>query len=185
MKKRLFAIPLMAIAAVCMVLLGACGGPSVEDLIRDDLTEQFDALKNGDDEFIDALEDSAGSEFETLGIDPAEYASAYLEGFDYEIGDITVEDSTATAHVTLTLKSMNTIINDFSTQFQEEIEAIDDPTSITEEDLYKRAGEIMVEVTKNTEPKTVECDFTYSKDSDNVWSADDAAGNELMNAMLS
>ena len=33
-----------------------------------------------------------GDEFEQLGIDPKEYAKSYLEGFDYKIGDVTVDE---------------------------------------------------------------------------------------------
>ena len=65
------------------------------------------------------------TEFEQLGIDPKEYAKSYLEGFDYKIGDVTVDEDkgTATAEVTITCKSMNQIVEDFATQYQEKVAA--------------------------------------------------------------
>lgn len=41
MKKKFWVMPLAAIAVVCTVLLSACGGPSVEELIREDVEKAF------------------------------------------------------------------------------------------------------------------------------------------------
>ncbi len=41
MKKRFWTIPLMVLAVACTVFLGGCGGPSVEELIREDLETAF------------------------------------------------------------------------------------------------------------------------------------------------
>ena len=50
MKKKLLLAPLMAVLVACVVVLSGCGGPSVEELITEDLTTQFDEVKNGGDE---------------------------------------------------------------------------------------------------------------------------------------
>ena len=153
MKKKLLLAPLMAALVACVVLLSGCGGPSVEELITNDLTNQFDEIKNGGDDFLSGLEKASGDEFEQLGIDPKEYAKSYLEGFDYKIGDVTVDEDkgTATAEVTITCKSMNKIVEDFATQYQEKIAALD--TMPSEDDLYKMAGQVMVDVTKAAKTK--------------------------------
>ena len=161
MKKKLLLAPLMAALVACVVLLSGCGGPSVEELITNDLT------------------------FEQLGIDPKEYAKSYLEGFDYKIGDVTVDEDkgTATAEVTITCKSMNKIVEDFATQYQEKVTALD--TMPSEDDLYKMAGQVMVDVTKAAKTKDTKVTFKYSANEDNEWSADDSATTEMMNAMMS
>ena len=94
----------------------------MEELITNDLTSQFDEIKNGGDDFLSGLEEASGDEFEQLGIDPKEYAKSYLEGFDYKIGDVTIDEDkgTATADVTITCKSMNKIVEDFATQYRED-----------------------------------------------------------------
>lgn len=185
MKKKLLLAPLMAVLVACVVLLSGCGGPSVEELITNDLTSQFDEIKNGGDDFLSGLEQASGDEFEQLGIDPKEYAKSYLEGFDYEIGDVTVDEDkgTATAEVTITCKSMNKIVEDFATQYQEKIAALD--TMPSEDDLYKMAGQVMVDVTKAAKTKDTKVTFKYSANEDNEWSADDSATTEMMNAMMS
>lgn len=185
MKKKLLLAPLMAALVACVVLLSGCGGPSVEELITNDLTSQFDEIKNGGDDFLSGLEEASGDEFEQLGIDPKEYAKSYLEGFDYKIGDVTVDEDkgTATAEVTITCKSMNKIVEDFATQYQEKIAALD--TMPSEDDLYKMAGQVMVDVTKAAKTKDTKVTFKYSANKDNEWSADDSAATEMMNAMMS
>lgn len=185
MKKKLLLAPLMAALVACVVLLSGCGGPSVEELVTNDLTSQFDEIKNGGDDFLSGLEEASGDEFEQLGIDPKEYAKSYLEGFDYKIGDVTVDEDkgTATAEVTITCKSMNKIVEDFATQYQEKIAALD--TMPSEDDLYKMAGQVMVDVTKAAKTKDTKVTFKYSANEDNEWSADDSATTEMMNAMMS
>lgn len=185
MKKKLLLAPLMAALVACVVVLSGCGGPSVEELITNDLTSQFDEIKNGGDDFLSGLEEASGDEFEQLGIDPKEYAKSYLEGFDYKIGDVTVDEDkgTATAEVTITCKSMNKIVEDFATQYQEKIAALD--TMPSEDELYKMAGQVMVDVTKAAKTKDTKVTFKYSANEDNEWSADDSATTEMMNAMMS
>ncbi len=158
MKKKLLLAPLMAVLVACVVVLSGCGGPSVEELITEDLTTQFDEVKNGGDDFLSGLEEASGDEFEQLGIDPKEYAKTYLEGFDYKIGDVTVDEDkgVATAEVSITCKSMN-----------------------------KMAGQVMVDVTKATEPRKTTVIFKYTCNDDGEWSADDSVNSEMMDAMLS
>ena len=125
------------------------------------------------------------AELEQLGIDPKEYAKSYLEGFDYKIGDVTVDEDkgTATAEVTITCKSMNQIVEDFATQYQEKVAALDSMPS--DDELYKMAGQVMVDVTKAAKTKDTKVTFKYSCNDDGEWSADDSATNEMMNAMMS
>ena len=184
MKKKLLLAPLMAVLVACVVLLSGCGGPSVEELITDDLTSQFDEIKNGGDEFLSGLEEASGDDFEQLGIDSKEFAKSYLEGFGYKIGDVTVDEDkgTATAEVTITCKSMNKIVEDFATQYQEKVAALDEQPS--EDDLYKMAGQVMLDVTKAAKPKDTKVTLKYSANEDNEWSADDSATTEMMNAMM-
>lgn len=159
MKKKLLLAPLMAVLVACVVVLSGCGGPSVEELITEDLTTQFDEVKNGGDDFLSGLEEASGDEFEQLGIDPKEYAKTYLEGFDYKIGE------------------------DFSTQYQEKVAALD--TVPSDDELYKMAGQVMVDVTKATEPRKTTVIFKYTCNDDGEWSADDSVNSEMMDAMLS
>ncbi len=164
-------------------LLSGCGGPSIEESSSPRILRL--SSKNGGDDFLSGLEEASGDEFEQLGIDPKEYAKTYLEGFDYEIGDVTVDEDkgVATAEVSITCKSMNKIVEDFSTQYQEKVAALD--TVPSDDELYKMAGQVMVDVTKATEPRKTTVIFKYTCNDDGEWSADDSVNSEMMDAMLS
>ena len=149
MRKK-FTVALMALFAACLLVLSGCGGPSVEELIREDLTTQFDEVKSGEEDFIEGLEESAGDSFDQLGIDASAFAQAYLDGFDYSIDEIVVEDTTATATVTLKVKSMGDIVNEFNLQFADYMSTVDLST-ITEDDLYAAAGQMMLDITNGAE----------------------------------
>lgn len=160
MKKRFWTIPLMVLAVVCTVFLGGCGGPSVEELIREDL--------------------------ETLGIDTQEFAKAYLDGFTHEIKEVAVDEEagTADATVVLKMKSLTAIMSEFTGKFQEYLTTIDPQTVESEEALYKEAGAMLMEAVKNAEPEESECVFTYEKDDENTWSATDSAEQQILEAMM-
>lgn len=175
---------LVALVAACVVALSGCGGPSVEDMIRTDLTEQLDEIKAGEEDFLDEVEASAGESFAQLGVDPAQFAQSYLDGFTYTIDEVTVEDTTATAKVTMTLKSMGDIISAFETTFADRVGELDLAALTDEQQLYTLGGEVLTEVTEAAEPREVTCEFTYTKDDDGEWSCDDSAETEMMNAML-
>ena len=47
------------------------------------------------------------------------------------------------------------------------------------------AGQVMVDVTKATEPRKTTVIFKYTCNDDGEWSADDSVNSEMMDAMLS
>ena len=170
MKKRILTVPLVAIVAVCMVLLSACSsGPTAEELIKEDLAAQFDEVKKSDSDFLKGIESASGDSFEQLGVDTGEFAKAYLDGFDYKIGSVKVNEGkgTAKATVSVTCKSMAQIIDAFTAAVDAETDSM------------------MMQATKDTKPKKTKCTFTYKLNKDNAWEADDSATDEMIDAMLS
>ena len=108
---------LVAIVAAATIAFGAVAltgcGQSDEEVIKAALTEALDEVKNADDETIEAMlestDESTINTFEEYGLDMKEYMKAYLSGFDYTVGDITVDGDTATAEVVLTCKTTSTM----------------------------------------------------------------------------
>lgn len=186
MKKKFWAAPLAACALACAVLLSACGGPSVEELIREDLKTQFEEVTAEDDELIDAIESSGGAGFDMLGIDAEEYAEAYLDGFGYEIGDVTVDEGagTAEAKATVTMKSMTDIIAKFSEESEAWMAGVDVSAYESEGELYAEVGKMLMDVTKSTKAKKTEVTFEYEKDDDGVWQASEGTEAALYDAMM-
>lgn len=186
MKKRFWTIPLMALAVACLVFLGGCGGPSVEELIREDIETAFEEISPDNEELLSAMTDSADGGFDQLGIDTNEFATAYLDGFDHAVNEVTVDEEagTAEANVTVKIKSLTAIMSEFATKFQEYLEGVDPSTIESEEALYAQAGTILMDVVKATEPAETECVFTYEKDGENTWSATEGAEEQILEAMM-
>lgn len=95
-----------ALLALAIALAGCSSGPSDEDVIRQGVSEELAAIKAGGDEFISSVEEDAGEDLKTLGIDARDFMSAYLDGFDYSVGDVKVDGDSATVHLSITCRSM-------------------------------------------------------------------------------
>lgn len=63
MKKKPLLALMLAVVVACLISLSGCGGPTVEQLINEDLTNQLDEIKNNDESFLDGLDKVAGKEF--------------------------------------------------------------------------------------------------------------------------
>lgn len=183
MKKKVL-VPLAMIAVCCLAMLAGCG-PSTEDMIRNDLTSQFDGIKSDSGDLADEVAESAGEDFAAIGVDAKAFATAYLEGFDYAINDVTVDGDTATADVTATCKSLNGILNAFQTSFAAKLNGYDAESLPSEDELNQLAGQLLMEATEAAEPRETACSLTYAKDDDGTWEADDSFETELLNALTS
>lgn len=173
MKKRFFIVALFACLALTLGLT-ACGQPSAEETIREGLTSELDGLKDDkSDEFVRGLEGDAADELDQLGIDKKQFATEYLKGFTYQTGDIAVDEDagTASVKVTLTIKSMNDVMNLWNEEYQKRLADMD--TLPTEGDLYKLGGELMMAAVKSVEPKTTDIELTCKKDKNGSWQFDE------------
>lgn len=182
MKKRFALVPMMMVAVVCVLLLSACGGVSAEDAIRADLESYLGDQDSAAEEFASGLEEAAGDDLELLGITEDEFTEAYLDGFNYSIGDITVDDDTATAKVTVTIKSMSDIMKAFNSSFADWASDVD--SSMSEDDFYKQGGKILLEATRNAKAKENTYDFVYTRNDDGEWEMDEDSAADFVNAAI-
>ena len=99
-----------ALALVCGLVLAGCStGPSAEELIREDISSALDEVKSLDDDTVEELVESMdAASLEPYGIDGKELIRSMVDGFDYTIDAVTVDEEagTATAELTVTSKSM-------------------------------------------------------------------------------
>ena len=145
-----------ALLALAIALAGCSSGPSDEDVIRQGVSEELAAIKAVDDEFISSVEEDAGEDLKTLGIDARDFMSAYLDGFDYSVGDVKVDGDSATVHLSITCRSMGEATEAFMGAYGD---ALADAKDLTDTDaLYELAGKTLLESLSATEPKTVECE---------------------------
>ena len=180
LKKALLACCVAAITASCLFALAGCGGnKSDEDIIREGITTELEAIKSMDQEFVDTLvADSGSSDFAAYGIDVTEFMKGYLDGFDYSVDTIEVAEdgNTATVIVTLTCKSFAGFMEQVQTDSTEWAANIDSAASMTNEDINAAVGGIIMDALGKVESVTTDpISVTYEK-VDGSWQA--AAGTE-------
>lgn len=186
LRVRFTAMSAMVFAMFALALgLAACSGdngPSAEALIKEDLTTNFNEVNADSDDFVESIEDVSGDELEQLGVDSTEFTKAFLHGFDYKIGKIVVDEDkgVATAKVMIICKSMQDIVEATSEAATAEADSLQ---GLSEEEVYKRVGAMMLEAAQNAEVKSTECTFTYRCDSDGEWEAGDDAEEQIYRAM--
>lgn len=190
MKKKLTTLALVLFAALSMLALCACNsGPSAEEVIREGLSEEFDMIvnKKGDDwdEMISDIEDEV--DLSMFDIDAEEFVSTLLDGFDYEITSVDVdeEDDTAVAHVTLTSKSMKDVMDALNQASEDFMSDPSNYTGLSEDEVYKKVGEMMMDAIRGVKTRDVDVDLECERDDDGNWTEADSVSDEISNALLS
>lgn len=176
-----------ALLVLAIALAGCSSGPSDEEVIRQGVSEELAAIKAGDDELISSVEEDAGEDLKTLGIDARDFMSAYLDGFDYSVGDVKVDGDSATVHLSITCRSMGEATEAFMGAYGDALaNALANAKDLTDTDaLYELAGKTLLESLSATQPKTVECDVQCQKDSDGNWSYADGVSEQMSELFLS
>ena len=170
----------VVVAVSCGVVLGGCSSANPEQAIRDDLTATLDEVKNVDDATIEELMGSVDtSQLEPYGIDGTEFARSLLDGFDYSIGDITVDGDTATAQVSITCKSAMDLYDELENMMTELSEDPDILSLLSDEEAFSaRLGELLMEAMDSLEPSTKDLELTYTN-ADGTWTMDSSSAAEL------
>ena len=179
-----------AIGSVCaalvlvlgLVLAGCSAGPSAEELIREDITSALDKVKELDDATIDELmETMDAASLEPYGIDGTELIRSMVDGFDYPIDSVTVDEQagTATAELTVDSKSMAELYSAMGDIVDELLSGPDMLELVSDQDaLNKRVGELIMESVAAIEPSEKKIELGYSK-VDDSWELDEGSGAEL------
>lgn len=162
-KQRLLAVLAAALLALAAFACTGCG-PNDEEQVREVLDAQLSALSNPSDETIkDALGTDLAEDatFQKLGIDSTELVTSWLNGYSYEIGDISVDGDNATAKATITSKQLYTIMTSWKTSFSEDVM---NQGFTSEDEVYAYAGQTFSDAVNNAEASTTEVTFALQKD---------------------
>lgn len=176
-------------ALACALALGGCGlfGPSPEQIVRDGLASDLDMLLDEESQarqtMVSNLE-STGA-LSGLGVDTQGFLDTLLEGMEYEIASVEVDDEakTATATVELTCKSLT----DVATRAQELLNqraADAGETAISPEETLAWMGECLMQAAQEDAPESVELELDCSSDDEGTWSADDSVAAAVAGALL-
>ena len=105
MRNRRTVLPVLcAVFAVVALLLVGCGGSDFSSsdgqAIKDDISSRLDELKSGSGDSVQLVEDTlsgyVGSQLDDMGLSASDVVATYLQGFDYELGDVTGSGGSAT-----------------------------------------------------------------------------------------
>lgn len=150
-KAIIAAIAGTSLLSLSLLALAGCAATSSEDAIRQAVSQELDIYKNMDEKAVSMVAESAENEGLTeLGIDGREFAKAVLDGFDYRINDIVVNDKTATANVTIISKSMS----DFETKFNDAVSELMSSAATSDlstENVEQTVGSLAMETFGNTD----------------------------------
>lgn len=167
-RRVIAAIAGASLLALSLFALGGCAATSSEDAIRQAVSQELDIYKNMDQRAMDMIIESAENEGLTeLGIDGTEFATAVLDGFDYHVNDVTIDNNTAIANVTIISKSMP----DFETKFSNAVSNLMTSSSaaaVTTDNVEEAVGALAMETFDNTDIIEEDVDLQFEL-RDNTW----------------
>lgn len=168
----------LAVAAILVGLLlviglvgcGESGDAEAEANITDGVSERLEELKAGSGDAFDVARETlnsyVGGQLRDMGVSDTDLVSAYLEGFDYEVGDVTMTGSSASVHVTLTCRSVSDIVKDFAARSRGMSDS--------------EAGAVLMQCVENAEPTQSEADVYVQKAPDGSWDTLDGLKSSLV-----
>ncbi len=160
------------------LLVGCGGGASDEELITQAIDDELGVMVDPSGEVLEELVEestaAAGDDLEQMGLEGTEIVEAWLDGFGYEIGDITVDGDSATAEVTITCKQLYVILMDWAGSFEDEVYAANLTST---DDIYAYAGTTMMEDISGAEPVATTVTFEFEKDG-SEWSFPESDDNQ-------
>lgn len=186
--RSLVVMVVAVLAVACGLALGACSsGPSAEDIIREDIATNLDDIKNMDDATLDGLARQIGSVgLEEYGVDTGTLITSMIDGFDYSIESVEVEDDTATASVTVTAKSMTEFMNfDYDVMADDIVDAVTSgEIDTTDQDAFNAwVGEYIMGMIDDLEPVEKDITFTYVNGEDG-WELDEDSVSDAAQIFL-
>lgn len=183
MKRIIAVVTALALMAGILAAIPGCG-PNNEELIRQAVTEKYDAYKNADDaalsKIVTSLENDGLAE---LGIDETEFVSAIVDGFDYNIDAVAVTGDTAKVTMTFAGKSYTDLLSKIA---ETTATLANDPTftEMSQEERLSKAGQMVMDSFNNLEIKNETVDLDYEL-VDNKWQeADQQAGLDQIDNIL-
>lgn len=160
------------LAVVAVVGLGACSQSSTSedaDAIKQSLETSLEQLKTytGEGAQItrDTLDGYVGDQLQGMGLRDDELLDAYLDGFEYEVGDVFVSGTSATAHVKLKCRSVSGIVGSY---VMATIGGTDD------------AKATLLQIVKDAEVADSEADVYIKQADDGTWNTTDALKDALV-----
>lgn len=180
MKKNLARFVCLLFAIAIALPLAACAGgssssSSEEDALKEQIVSTLDQLKACEGEPFQLATQGIQnvgiqSHLDWIGITDEELCRAYLDSFDYEVKSVSITGSTAQARVTLTRRSITTIVKNYLFN-----EHVGDP------ELGKQA---LLDAISATSVEKTDVTLNLTQGDDGQWNAVDALSSVLQSACM-
>lgn len=189
-KGPIVAIVVAAVAIIALLavfVLPGMAGPSDEEIIREGISAEFDAIMDKDSEeyreIVAEIDETSG--MDDLGVTGEQFVGSLLDGFDYEITAIEIDDEndSAVCYVTVTSKTFSDILTSLNQRIEE---FGSDPSvyGMSMDELYAKMGDIVMECVDSAEPRPVDLELLCNRDEDGTWSEDESVEDEIYRLLM-
>ncbi|MBM6691684.1 hypothetical protein H6A71_01060 [Bifidobacterium pullorum subsp. saeculare] len=113
-----------------------------------------------------------------MGIDADRFAEAFLDGFDYTVGDVTFRNGMATVEATIESRSLDDIMTGFRDDYYARLETLSLAELSDQNTLVRLAGQTMMDTVETAETVETDCEFTYMRTPKGRWKCDN--GDETL-----
>lgn len=179
-KKAAALVCAIALAAVPVMGLSGCGGPKDEDVIKQTLTADLDALKSVDEDTVkSAMGDATWNEMQQYGVDPYEFYSDCVKNFSYDNVAVQVDGDTAKATFEVSNIDIEQVMQSWMSDvvtYASSQEALDDYTNLGEDGIAKKMMAMLTDkLAADDAPMTTKSMSLDFEKSDGTWQPSDAS----------
>lgn len=177
----------IAAFALCLssalAALALSGCESAESEVRAQVESELNAVKELDDETVNAFLGSLSSNdteiLDSVGLDESELMRAYFDGFDYSIDSVTVDGDTAQVTITFTCKTAS----DMVAAMQAALGDVDIAAAAQSGDMSS-IGQAMIDAVRNVGPRQADPVTVEYQKTDGAWTAGDSAEQAIASIMM-
>ena len=176
-------IPVAMFCLLAVLAIPGCG-PSDEQRIQEALSQQLDATKDKDPTVCSALiSDDAKQKLSNAGIDADTFATAFLDGFDYSLGQVAVDKDTASVDITLTSKTLSSVTNQLNQYAQDDYSSGASANS-TEDDIRNQVAQASTDAVQSASPVQHQPITVTLHKQNNTWIVDQSINGDIAKAFL-
>lgn len=185
-RKKCYISLFFLVVLVCVLFLSGCGKDKAEQIISDDISSTFDALCIKEGDTYDTMKSGFCEAFQdTSGIDEEELFDSLLNGFDYTIDKVVLDEDgkRATVTVTVTCKTIDSVI----TKWISKLDALDKATfdGMDENEMSAYANDILMQSINEAKLVSSTFEINYAINGEGAWDlAEDEHLDGLVSALL-
>lgn len=179
-------LSILALCSVCVSMLMLVGcGPSDEQRVTDIVTQELDAVKSCDGQLVDSLlPEDARAVLTNVGIDSGQFIQSALQGFEYSIGDVSVDKDTATVNVSVTCKTIGGVAATLRDDAKQDAEGNWGGAYLSDDEATQQVADDLMSALDRAQPVVHDnVSILFSK-SDKTWSIDPSSQATLASLFL-